>query len=236
MAEALLSIENLDVSYGEIAALRDVSVSVGEGEAVALIGANGAGKSTLLKTIIGLLQPRAGSISFADRPLGGLRADQRGRLRLGYCPEGREIFPTMTVRENLEVASWRPASERARLVHAVYEVFPALADKNDNPCWQLSGGQQQMLAICRALMGEPRLLLLDEPSLGLSPLLVSQVFMNIRRIVEQGTAVLLAEQNASKALQICHRAYVLKVGEVVLSGPAKELSKNPDVKEAYLGG
>ena len=236
MAGGLLSVENLIVSYGEIVALRDINLSVGEGEAVALIGANGAGKSSLLKTIIGLLQQKAGSITFDGRPLGGLRADQRARLRLGYCPEGREIFPAMSVRENLEVASWRPASRRASLVDAVYGVFPLLADKDDNPCWQLSGGQQQMLAIGRALMGEPRLLLLDEPSLGLSPLLVSQVFRNIRRIVNQGTAVLLAEQNASKALQICDRAYVLKVGQVVLSGPARELRENADVKEAYLGG
>jgi len=190
----------------------------------------------LLKTIIGLLQPQSGSIAFADVPLMNLRADQRARLQLGYCPEGREIFPAMTVRENLEVASWRPAAERARLVDGVYDVFPALAEKDGSPGWQLSGGQQQMLAIGRALMGEPRLLLLDEPSLGLSPILVAQVFKNVARIVEQGTAVLLAEQNASKALQICHRAYVLKVGIMVLSGPAAELRENEEVKEAYLGG
>ena len=236
MAGDLLSIENLDVSYGEVEALHDVSLTVREREAVALIGANGAGKSTLLKTIIGLLQPQSGLISFADVPLKSLRADQRARLRIGHCPEGREIFPAMTVRENLEVASWRSTAERTRLVDGVYEVFPALAEKDANPGWQLSGGQQQMLAIGRALMGEPRLLLLDEPSLGLSPLLVAQVFKNVARIVEQGTAVLLAEQNASKALQICHRAYVLKVGTVVLSGPAAELRENEEVKEAYLGG
>jgi branched-chain amino acid transport system ATP-binding protein len=236
MGTELLSIDSLDVSYGEIEALHNVSLSVGEGESVALIGATGAGKSTLLKTVIGLLQPQSGTITFDGTPLKGLRADRRARMRLGYCPEGREIFPAMTVRENLEVASWRPATERSKLVDGVYEIFPALAEKDANPGWQLSGGQQQMLAIGRALMGEPRLLLLDEPSLGLSPLLVSQVFRNVARIVEQGTAVLLAEQNASKALQICHRAYVLKVGTVVLSGRATELRNNEDIKEAYLGG
>ncbi len=236
MAEPLLSVHDLDVSYDQVEALHGVSLEVGDGEAVALIGANGAGKSTLLRSIIGLLRPRAGRVVFAGRTVDALRPEQRARLNLGYCPEGREIFPELTVRENLEVASWRPALKRGRLVDRVYDVFPALAGKDSDPGWQLSGGQQQMLAIGRALMGEPRLLLLDEPSLGLSPILVSQVFANIERIVAEGTAVLLAEQNASKALKICRRAYVLRVGEVVLSGGAAELRENEEVKEAYLGG
>lgn len=236
MPADLLTIRDLNVNYGQIEALHKVNVDVREGEAVALIGANGAGKSTLLKTIIGLLPPRSGSIIFAGAKINTVRPERRAHLRLGYCPEGREIFPAMTVRENLEVASWRPAHERKRLLGEVYQTFPALAEKETSPGWQLSGGQQQMLAIGRALMGEPRLLLLDEPSLGLSPILVHQVFKNVESIVERGTAVLLAEQNASKALQICHRAYVLKVGAMVLSGQAADLRENQEVKEAYLGG
>ena len=236
MCADLLSIKDVTVSYGQIVALRDIRLTVGEGEAVALIGANGAGKSTLLKTIIGLLVPNSGTISYSGQSLNKLKVERRARLHLGYCPEGREIFPMMTVRDNLEVASWRNAAKRARIIDEIYEIFPQLAEKNNVPGWQLSGGQQQMLAIGRALMSEPRLLLLDEPSLGLSPLLVSEVFNIVERIAKQGTAVLLAEQNASKALQICQRAYVLKVGSIVLSGPTSELRENEEIKEAYLGG
>ncbi len=235
MSKRLLSIDSITVSYGQIVALRDVSLDVDEGEAVALVGANGAGKSTLLKSIIGFLEPSSGSLTFAGQPLRGLRPSRRARLRLGYCPEGRDIFPMMTVRENLEVASWRPHLERARKVDEVYDIFPQLLEKDGAVGWQLSGGQQQMLAIGRALMGDPRLLLLDEPSLGLSPLLVSQVFDTVARIVKHKTSVLLAEQNVAKALHVCHRAYVLKLGSVVLSGPASELRENEEVKKAYLG-
>jgi branched-chain amino acid transport system ATP-binding protein len=232
----LLRIEGLTVSYGQVVALRDVGLSVGQGEAVALVGANGAGKSTLLKSIIGLLYPRSGTITFDGRPIHRLPSYRRSRLHLGYCPEGREIFPNMTVRENLEVACWSLGAERKRKLESTYAIFPQLVEKDSIAGWQLSGGQQQMLAIGRALMGDPELLLLDEPSLGLSPLLVSEMFKTIARIVQQGTAVLLAEQNASKALQICHRAYVLNLGAVVLSGSAAELRESEDVKRAYLGG
>lgn len=236
MSADLLFIEGLTVSYGQVVALRDVDLAVGQGEAVALVGANGAGKSTLLKSIIGLLSPRSGTIMFAGKPIHRLPPYRRARLHLGYCPEGREIFPNMTVRENLEVACWSLGPERKRKLESTYAIFPQLAEKDSIAGWQLSGGQQQMLAIGRALMGDPELLLLDEPSLGLSPLLVSEMFKTIARIVQQGTAVLLAEQNASKALQICHRAYVLNLGAVVLSGSAAELRESQDVKNAYLGG
>jgi branched-chain amino acid transport system ATP-binding protein len=236
MGEPILAVEHLTVNYGQIVALQDVSLSAREGEAVALIGANGAGKSTLLKTIIGLLAPRSGSIVFAGKLMNGMSANRRARFSLAYCPEGREIFPLMTTRENLEVASWLPRRLRSRKIDSIYDIFPQLSEKDGTPGWQLSGGQQQMLAIGRALMGEPRLLLLDEPSLGLSPLLVTEVFKTVARIVQQGTAVLIAEQNASKALEICHSAYVLKLGTVVLSGPAFELRNNEEVRRAYLGG
>ena len=227
--------KTLPSATGKLSLCATSSLTVGEGEAVALIGANGAGKSTLLKTVMGLLEPTSGAITYAGQSMAGLKVEHRARLHLGYCPEGREIFPMMTVRENLEVASWRSAPERARIIDEIYAIFPQLAEKNSVPGWQLSGGQQQMLALGRALVSEPRLLLLDEPSLGLSPLLVSEVFRIVARIAKQGTAVLLAEQNASKALQICRRAYVLKVGSIVLSGPTSELRENEEVKEAYLG-
>lgn len=235
MSRKLLSVDSITVSYGQIVALRDVSLEVEEGEAVALVGANGAGKSTLLKSIIGFLEPSAGSVTYANRPMRGLRPNQRARLRLGYCPEGREIFPMMSVRENLLVANWAPSRERSRKVDEVYDIFPQLAEKDRTLGWQLSGGQQQMLAIGRALMGDPKLLLLDEPSLGLSPRLVSEVLKTVTRIVKHNTSVLLAEQNVAKALHVCRRAYVLKVGSVALSGPASELRENEEVKKAYLG-
>ena len=233
---ALLSIEDVSASYGRVVALRNVSLKVSEGEAVALIGANGAGKSTLFKTIIGFLQPRAGSLAFNGDPLAGLPPEKRFHLGIGYAPEGRRVFPGLTVRENLEVAAIGGRSQREALLDYAFGMFPQLADRQSARGWELSGGQQQMLAIGRALMGTPKLLLLDEPSLGLAPKLVDEVLGRIPSIVARGTSVLLAEQNVTKALRYCHRAYVMEVGKVVLSGPAAELRNAEAVRRAYLGG
>lgn len=234
-SQALLRVRSAVVGYGQITALHGVDIEVRAGEAVAVLGANGAGKSTLLNSIVGFLEPRAGDILFDGKPLSGLRPEKRARLGLGYCPEGREVFQGMTVRENLEVACSAGAAERRRRIDDVFGFFPQLAQRNRTLGWQLSGGQQQMLAIGRALMGKPRLLLLDEPSLGLSPLLVRDVLDRVKDIVADGTAVLLAEQNVSKALKICDRAYVLRVGEVVQSGASADLLKGDRMKEAFLG-
>jgi branched-chain amino acid transport system ATP-binding protein len=234
--QRLLRVERLQVRYDAVTALRDITVTVGANEAVALVGANGAGKSTLFKSIMGFLKPSAGGISFAGRSLARLRPDARARLGLGYCPEGRRVFPGLTVRENLEVAVTGPASSRPALIDYAYELFPALAERPGALGWQLSGGQQQMLAIARALMGRPRLLLLDEPSLGLAPKLVDEVLKRVRTIVASGTSVLLAEQNVTKALACCERAYLLEVGTVALTGAAADLRGAWEVKKAYLGG
>jgi branched-chain amino acid transport system ATP-binding protein len=234
--EPLLAIDGLGVGYGKVTALRDVSLEVGEREAVALIGANGAGKSTLFKAVIGFLEPRTGGMAFAGRRLTGLPPERRFRLGIGYVPEGRRVFPGLSVRENLEVAASGGRKVREALVQTAYAMFPQLAERRDALGWQLSGGQQQMLAIGRALMGKPRLLLLDEPSLGLSPKLVDEVLAGIRTIVAGGTSVLLAEQNVAKALRYCDRAYVVEIGRVALSGAAAELRDAAAVRKAYLGG
>jgi branched-chain amino acid transport system ATP-binding protein len=234
--QSLLSVERLHVRYDAVTALRDITVTVNPGEAVALIGANGAGKSTLFKSIMGFLRPAAGGIRFAGKPLAHLRPEVRAHLGLGYCPEGRRVFPGLTVRENLEVAVTGAASSRPALVDYAFELFPILAERRAALGWQLSGGQQQMLAIARALMGRPRLVLLDEPSLGLAPKLVDEVLKRVRTIVAGGTSVLLAEQNVTKALACCERAYLLEVGTVALSGAAADLQGAWQVKKAYLGG
>ena len=233
---SLLRVEGLDVSYGSVPALRQVTTEVGANEAVALLGANGAGKSTLMKSIIGLVRPAAGLITLAGRSLGNLPANQRARLGVGYCPEARRTFPGLTVRENLLVACWGNATTRARNIAAIFALFPALEERQATPAWQLSGGQQQMLAIGRSLMDKPRLLLLDEPSLGLSPRLTDEVLDRIPAIVASGTSVLLAEQNTAKALQICTRAVVLTLGRVTLQGRAEDLATNRLVQAAFLGG
>ena len=232
---ALLEADGLTARYGQITALDAVTLEVRAGEAVALVGANGAGKTTLMKAVMGFVAPAAGALRYAGRPLGGVSVAARARLGLGYSPEGRRVFPGMSVRENLEVASRADrAATRGRL-DDVFALFPALAAKHGALGWQLSGGQQQMLAIGRALMTGPRLLLLDEPSLGLSPILTAEVLGRVRAIVGRGTAVLLAEQNVAKALEVADRAYVLQVGRVVESGPAAELRQNPRIREAFLG-
>jgi branched-chain amino acid transport system ATP-binding protein len=232
----LLSVEGLHVRYDAVEALRDVTVTVKAEEAVALVGANGAGKSTLFKSIMGFLKPTAGGITFAGESLIRLRPEARVRLGIGYCPEGRRVFPGLTVRENLEVAITGRASSRRLLVDYAYDLFPTLAERQEALGWQLSGGQQQMLAIARALMGHPRLLLLDEPSLGLAPKLVDEVMKRVRTIVASGTSVLLAEQNVTKALSCCERAYLMEVGAIALAGTAADLLGAWEVRKAYLGG
>jgi branched-chain amino acid transport system ATP-binding protein len=232
----LLSVERVSASYGKVVALGAVSMTVSEGEAVALIGANGAGKSTLFKTIVGFLDVQEGAMALAGRSLVGLAPEKRFRLGIGYSPEGRRVFPGLTVRENLQVAAKGGRSERETRLAEVFGLFPQLSERLDARGWQLSGGQQQMLAIGRALMGTPKLLLLDEPSLGLAPKLVDEVLGRIPSIVARGTSVLLAEQNVTKALRFCDRAYVLEVGKVVLSGAAAELRQAEAVRRAYLGG
>jgi len=232
---ALLEVDNLSVCYGSVSALTDATLSIQSGEAVALVGANGAGKSTLFKSIVGLLRPKSGVMRFLGSDLSGVRTARRVRLGLGYAPEGRRVFPGLSVRENLEVAIFAGRAERARRITRAFDLFPQLAARQEALGWQLSGGQQQMLAIGRALMGQPRLLLLDEPSLGLSPKLVDEVLGGIRGIVKDGTAVLLAEQNVAKALTCCDRAYVLEVGKIVLSGAATALRDTDAVRKAFLG-
>jgi branched-chain amino acid transport system ATP-binding protein len=232
---ALLKIESLSVAYGQVFALRDVSISVNTREAVALVGANGAGKSTLFKSIVGFLRPRSGHLYFLGKNMSGVSPERRARLGLGYAPEGRRVFPGMTVRENLEVAVFASKPERELRLQRAFALFPQLAERHAQLAWQLSGGQQQMLAIGRALMGRPRLLLLDEPSLGLSPKLADEVLAAVRMIVQDGTAVLLAEQNVRKALTYCERAYVLEIGKVVLSGATSALRGTEEIKRAYLG-
>jgi branched-chain amino acid transport system ATP-binding protein len=232
----LLSVEAMDVRYGAVPALRGIGFAVAANEAVALLGANGAGKSTLMKAMIGLVRPSAGRILFDGQAVEGMRADRRARLGIGFCPEGRRTFPGLTVYENLAVACWGSARVRAQRLDAMYALFPVLGDRRATLAWKLSGGQQQMLAIGRSLMDAPRLLLLDEPSLGLSPRLTDEVLGRIPQIVAGGTAVLLAEQNAAKALQICTRAIVLRLGQITTAGSAAELAASDDIRTAFLGG
>ena len=227
---------HLSVDYGAVRALHDICLEVRSGEAVALVGANGAGKSTLFKAVIGLLKVKNGAISLDDRTIHGFSPERRARLGIGYAPEGRRVFPGLTVRENLEVGTFGGKADRARLVAMAFDLFPALAERQATLGWQLSGGQQQMLAIARALMSEPKLLLLDEPSLGLSPKLADDVLRQVATIVARGTSVLLAEQNVARSLHCCDRAYVLEVGRVVLSGDAGALRHSDQLRRAYLGG
>jgi branched-chain amino acid transport system ATP-binding protein len=233
----LLEVEDLNVYYGAIHALQGVSFNIEHGEIVTLIGANGAGKSTTLRTISGLLRSRTGSIKFNDQNISLTPAEQIVRLGISHVPEGRKIFAPLTVRENLEMGAYTrndPAEIRASM-EKVFMSFPRLKERISQLGGTLSGGEQQMLATGRGLMSRPTLLLLDEPSMGLSPLLVEEIFRIIKDINQQGTSILLVEQNASMALSIAHRAYVLETGRIVLSGPAKEVANNPQVKVAYLG-
>jgi branched-chain amino acid transport system ATP-binding protein len=233
---AMLVLDNVNTYYGNIHALQGISLTVGRGEIVTLIGANGAGKTTTLKTISGLLHPRRGSITFEGQDISKTPAHALVRKGIGHAPEGRRIFARMTVLENLYMGAFtRDVKAIGPDVDRVMELFPRLRERTHQLGGTLSGGEQQMLAIGRALMSEPRVLLLDEPSLGLAPILVQQVFQKIREINDQGTTVLLVEQNALQALSIAHRAYVLQTGRVVLTGPADEIKQNESVRKAYLG-
>lgn len=234
MSVALLEIENVVARYGQIEALRGVSLSVNQGEAVALVGANGAGKSTLMKCVMGLLACASGSVRLAGEDLARRPVSDRAALGVGYSPEGRRIFPGLTVHENLLVASRDKDGGRAR-AEEIYTMFPALREKTAELGWALSGGQQQMLSIGRALMLRPRLLLLDEPSLGLSPLLTAEVLNRIQAITGSGAAVLLAEQNVRKALTVSHRAYVIQLGRMTRTSASSELLSAEDITGAFLG-
>jgi len=234
---AMLEVKDLHVFYGAIHALQGISFHVNEGEIVTLIGANGAGKSTTLKTISGLLRPRQGSIIFQGRDLTKVSAPEIVSLGISQVPEGRKIFAPLTVLENLEMGAYtrNNAKEIKASMERVFASFPRLRERLKQPGGTLSGGEQQMLAMGRGLMANPKLLLLDEPSMGLAPLLVEEIFRIIQEINAQGTSILLVEQNAAMALSIADRAYVLETGNIVLEGPAAELLENPQVKAAYLG-
>jgi len=235
MTTPLLRIENLTAGYGGATALNGLSLSLTAGEAVALLGANGAGKSTLLKTILGLVPATTGRVWLDGEDVTTLAPERRVRRGLGYVPEGRRVFPGMSVRDNLEVASPLNRAGRAHDLERVFTLFPALAEKTADQAWRLSGGQQQMLAVGRALMGRPRLLLLDEPSLGLSPKLAGEVFTAVRSIAIEGTTVLVAEQSAARALSATSRAVLLRLGTIVHDGPADSLPEET-LREAFLGG
>jgi branched-chain amino acid transport system ATP-binding protein len=233
----MLKIQNINVFYGAIQALKDVSIHVEEGEVVSIIGSNGAGKSTLLRTISGLLRPRGGSITFKDEEIDCMPADQIVRLGISHSPEGRRIFTNMSVMENLQLGAYiRKDHDIGKDMEEVMKRFPRLKERIKQNSGTLSGGEQQMLAIGRALMSRPKLLLLDEPSLGLAPNLVTEIFKIVTDLNAEGTTILLVEQNAHRALEVAHRAYVLETGDIVLEGSGKELLDNPKVKEAYLGG
>jgi branched-chain amino acid transport system ATP-binding protein len=232
-----LEVDDLNVYYGAIHALQGISFHIEEGEIVTLIGANGAGKSTTLRTVSGLIRPRRGSIKFKGQDITMTPAENIVRLGLSHVPEGRKIFAPLTVRENLEMGAFtrNDKAEIQTSMDQVFSSFPRLKERINQLGGTLSGGEQQMLATGRGLMSRPSLLLLDEPSMGLSPLLVEEIFRIIKQINSQGTSILLVEQNASMALSIANRAYVLETGRIVLSGLAKELAENPQVKSAYLG-
>jgi branched-chain amino acid transport system ATP-binding protein len=234
--ETILRLDGVHTYYGHIHALQGVTLEVKRGEIVTLIGANGAGKTTTLKTISGLLHPRAGRLEFEGRDISKTQAHTLVRAGIGHAPEARRIFSRMTVLENLQMGGFtRPANEVAEDAERVMTLFPRLRERTHQQGGTLSGGEQQMLAIGRALMSRPRLLLLDEPSLGLSPILVQQIFAIIKEINGAGTTILLVEQNALQALTVAHRGYVLQTGTVLLSGPASELITNDTVRKAYLG-
>jgi branched-chain amino acid transport system ATP-binding protein len=234
----MLKVEQLDVYYGNIQALKGISLEVNEGEIVTLIGANGAGKSTLLKTLSGLLKPKAGLINYMNNSIAGKPAQGIVKAGISHVPEGRRVFSNMTVLENLELGAYlrKDTKEIRKDYEKVYELFPRLYERRKQLSGTLSGGEQQMLAMGRAIMAKPKLLLLDEPSMGLAPLMVKTIFQIIEEINREGTTILLVEQNANVALSIANRGYVIETGRVVVSGPAAELQASEQIKLAYLGG
>lgn len=234
----MLRIENINVYYGAIHAIKDISLTVNEGEIVTLIGANGAGKSTTLRTISGLLKPKTGKIEFMGKSIAGTPAQDIVKAGISQVPEGRRVFANMTVMENLDLGAYIRNDKKGiqEDFNSVFERFPRLSERKEQLSGTLSGGEQQMLAMGRALMSRPKLLLLDEPSMGLAPLLVKEIFSIVQAINKTGTTVLLVEQNANMALSIAHKAYVLETGRITLSGNAKELAASEEVRKAYLGG
>ena len=232
----MLKVENIDVYYGAIHAVKNVSFEGGDGEIVALIGANGAGKSTILKTVSGLMHPRTGTITFCGQNITHTEAYKLLRTGLAHVPEGRRIFLQMSVQENLEMGAYINKSVSQEDLEMVFNYFPRLKERRKQVAGTLSGGEQQMLAMSRALMSHPKLMMLDEPSMGLAPIIVDQVFGIIKELHKSGTTILLVEQNARKALQIADRAYVLETGSITLTGTGAELAKSDEVRKAYLGG
>jgi branched-chain amino acid transport system ATP-binding protein len=235
---ALLSADGLDLAYGEVPVCRGISIAVEEGEIVALIGANGAGKSTTLRAIAGLLRPRAGRITFRGEDVTSLPSHERTLRGIALVPEGRHVFPFLTVRENLELGGFKNRTDHGkvrRMIDGIFDTFPRLRERAGQNAGTLSGGEQQMLVLGRAMMSEPKLLCLDEPSLGLAPIVVRDIFQTIRAINGGGTSVLLVEQNARYALETASRGYVLLTGAIMASGPCADLAKDPRVREAYLG-
>ena len=233
---SMLKIDDIHVYYGAIHAIKGVSFEVNEGEIVALIGANGAGKSTILKTVSGLMHPRQGTISFCDENITHIDSYKLLSKGLAHVPEGRRIFLQMTVQENLEMGAFIKKTVNPQDLEMVFQLFPRLKERRKQVAGTLSGGEQQMLAMSRALMSHPKLMMLDEPSMGLAPILVDQIFDIIKELHKQGTTILLVEQNARKALQIADRAYVLETGSIVLSDRADQLLESDEVRKAYFGG
>ena len=233
----MLTLSAVSARYGSVPAISDVSITVGEGEAVGLLGANGAGKSTTLRAISGLIRLSSGTVTFCGRDLAALPPHKIAALGIAHVPEGRQVFPELTVKENLEVASYIPSAkaERNRTLDFVFTIFPALAERRNQLAGTMSGGEQQMLAVGRGLMLRPRLLMLDEPSLGLAPVMTDATFAKIAEVHAMGTAILLVEQNVSRALSMVQRAYVLEGGKVIIQGSSAELAGNTQVQVAYLG-
>ncbi len=232
---AMLEVSDIHTFYGNIEALKGISIEVDEGEIVTLIGSNGAGKSTTLRSISGLTPPREGSIKFEGRELGETAPQEIVRLGISQAPEGRRVFPRMTVKENLELGAYMRNDSIDADMDRVYDLFPRLKEREKQKAGTMSGGEQQMLAIGRALMAQPRLLLLDEPGMGLAPILVERIYETIEEINDQGTTILLVEQNANSALDVSDRGYVLETGTVALTDKSSKLKQNPDVQKAYLG-